>query len=484
MFENEFIRLLLIEDEEFDIKRITKTIEPFSNRMKVQKIFADGTQALNYIKEMQNEIDVIIMDFQITGGIMGEELITSIKKINPTLQIIVVTKMTINLTDYTFANALINAGAFWYCTKYPGDIDNYIYQPTDFVISIFNAYQKKKLETEKLKSYEKIEKNITDVLHRYRIIGESEATKKLNEEIVKCASSDIGILIRGASGTGKELVANNIHYKSKRRFENFIPINCGSIPNELIESELFGYEKGSFTGADKKKPGLFELADNGTIFLDEVTELNLQAQVKLLRVIQDGELEKIGRTEKVKVNVRVISATNRNIEEEVKAKRFREDLYYRINVVSVFIPELKERKSDIQPLLKYFLSVYSLDMNKSIPKLTEEALKVFYNHNWSGNVRELKNVAQRMVFSGEEIITKEIALQSLGIISSSQNEELNGINFPGFSEILPLKEFEKKVRAKYFDFVRSHSSSDTEAAQKLGLAPPNFYRMCRELGLK
>jgi len=484
MFENEHIRILLIEDEEFDVNRIQRTLEPFSDRMKITKIFSDGSQAINYIKEAQNEIDVIIMDFQITGGLMGEDLIRAIKNINQTLQIIVITKMTINLTDYTFANALLRSGAFWYCTKYPGDIDNFIYQPTDFVMGIFNAYQKKKLEMENVKSNEKIEKNINDVLKQNKIIGESPSIKKLNEDIIKCADSDIAILISGSSGTGKELVAYNIHYKSKRKFENFIPINSGSIPNELIESELFGYEKGAFTGADKSKPGLFELANNGTIFLDEVTELGLNAQVKLLRVIQDGELEKLGRTKKIKVNVRIISATNKNIEEEVNAKRFRQDLYYRLNVVSLMMPDLKERKSDIQLLLKYFLSIYSLDMDMAVPQLNEDAMNTLINHSWPGNVRELKNVAQRIIFSGEKIITKEIAFQSLGTLYYKQNDGSMGISFPNYSNIMTLNDFEKSVRAKYFEYVRSHSSSDTEAAQKLGLAPPNFHRMCRELGLK
>ena len=259
---------------------------------------------------------------------------------------------------------------------------------------------------------------------------------------------------------------------------------CGSIPDSLLESELFGYEKGAFTGADKRKPGLFELANNGTIFLDEVTELGLNAQVKLLRVIQDGELEKLGRTEKIKVNVRIISATNKNIEDEVNAKRFRQDLYYRLNVVSLLAPDLKERKSDIQLLLKYFLSIYSLDMNRAVPQLSEDAMNTLINHSWQGKVRELKNVTQRIIFSGEKIITKEVAFQSLGILNYQQNEGSMGVPFPNYSEIMTLKDFEKNARAKYFEYVRSHSNSDTEAAQKLGLAPPNFHRMCRELGLK
>ena len=424
------------------------------------------------------------MDFQISGGLMGEDLIREIKKINSSLQIIVITKMTINLTNYSFANSLIEAGAYWYCTKYPGDIDNYIYQPTDFVISIINAFQKKKLEMEQKKSNEKIERSISEVLRQYRMIGESAPMVKLNEEINKCADSDICTLIRGSSGTGKELAAYNIHYRSRRKSENFIPINCGSIPNDLIESELFGYEKGSFTGADKKKPGLFELANKGTIFLDEVTELNQQAQVKLLRVVQDGQLEKIGRTEKIRVNVRVISATNKNIEEEVRAKRFRQDLYYRLNVVSILVPDLKDRKSDIPLLLNHFLAHYSRDMNIKMPEISDEAMEIFVNHNWPGNVRELKNVTQRILFSGEKIISGEVANNSLESLYQKPEEDFNGILFPNSKEIISLKDFEKKVRIKYFSFVRSNSASDTEAAQKLGLAPPNFHRMSRELGLK
>ncbi len=208
-------------------------------------------------------------------------------------------------------------------------------------MSLFNAYEKSLLERERYRSQLKLRRNVEDILFQKQIIGESPIMKELKEEINRFAKSNVNTLIRGASGTGKELVAYNIHYRSDRKYENFVIINCGSLPSQLVESELFGYEKGAFTGADKKKPGLFEIAHHGTIFLDEVTELPLSAQVKLLRVIQDGEIEKIGRTEKIKVDVRIIAATNRNIEEEVKEKRFREDLYYRLNVLPIFVPDLK-----------------------------------------------------------------------------------------------------------------------------------------------
>lgn len=485
MFTNKLINVLLIEDEEFDVNRVKKTLEAFSNQIRIKKVVADGRTAINTISSGEYHIDIAIMDFQISGGIMGEELIRKLKEADPSLQIIVITKMTINITDYSFADSLIQAGAYWYCTKYPGDIDDYIYQPTDFILSILNAYQKKLLEKERLKSNEKIEKNIIDILDLRRLIGESEIMAKLKTDIEKCAKSNVSTIIRGDSGTGKELVAYNIHYKSKRKYENFVPINCGSLPPELIESELFGYEKGAFTGADKKKPGLFELANKGTIFLDEITELPLPAQVKLLRVLQDGELQKLGQTEMVKVDVRIISATNKNMEEEVKAKRFREDLYYRLNVVSLFVPSLRERKDDIPLLLDYFLTDISIDMCKEKPKIESDAAIFFLNYSWPGNVRELKNVVQRLLFSGEKIITIDVAKRSTGLTSNVHNRnKFDSISFPNHDEIISLKDMERLVREKYFSYVRETSSSDTEAANKLGLAPPNFYRMCKELGLK
>ncbi|MFA6024842.1 MAG: sigma-54 dependent transcriptional regulator, partial [Ignavibacteriaceae bacterium] len=405
MFLEGIINVLLIEDEEFDVRRVINTIKPFSEQIKIGKIVSDGKGALELLKEKSERFDLVIMDFQIAGGLMGEELIHKIKEVDSALQIIVVTKMTINISDYAFANKLMKAGAFWYCTKYPGDIEEFIYQPTDFIISIFNAFEKRKLELERLRVNQKLVRNAEETLEQKRMVGESPEIFRLKEQIAKCSQSTINVLIRGASGTGKELVAYNIHYNSARKLENFVIINCGSLPHDLVESELFGYEKGAFTGADKKKLGLFEVAHNGTIFLDEVTELPLPAQVKLLRVIQDGEIEKIGRTEKIKVDVRILAATNRNIEEEVKAKRFREDLYYRLNVLPIHVPDLKYRTTDIPILLDYFLTTMSIDMIREKPTFEDDAMKLLVNYDWPGNVRELKNVVQRLLFYDEKIIT-------------------------------------------------------------------------------
>ncbi len=480
------IKVLLIEDEDFDMRRVENTIKPFENRIKIMDVVSDGRSAIDLLGIKKNFYDVVIMDFQIAGGLRGAQLIKKIKDCDSALQIIVITKMTINITDYEFAQNLIEAGAFWYCTKYPGDIEQYIYQPTDFIMSIFNAYERKKLIKEKQKSNQKLNRNVEDILSSKKIIGVSSSIKNLNEQIIKYSNSNAPILITGSSGTGKELVAYNIHYHSSRKYENFIPINCGGIPDQLIESELFGYEKGAFTGAEKSKPGLFEMANHGTIFLDEISELPLSAQVKLLRVLQEGEVEKIGRIEKIKVDVRVISATNRNLEDEVREKKFREDLFYRLNVVPIHVPPLRERKEDIHYLVDYFINEYSIDMGKEMPVITEDAMKLLMNYEWHGNVRELKNLIQRLLFYDEKIVTPQLIQTALGKRASlNENYFANdGLSFVSPDGPQPLKHMEKIFREKYFKYIRLQSESDSDAAKKLGLAPPNYYRMCKELKLK
>jgi DNA-binding NtrC family response regulator len=347
MTNTNVISVLLVEDEEFDVCRVRNTISLFAERLRIGDVVSNGRAALELIKNKRDEYDVVILDYQISGGLRGEELIRQIKEIDPFIQIIVITKMTINITDYEFANNLLKAGAFWYCTKYPGNIEEYIYQPTDFLLSIFNAFEKKKLEKHKLKADRRLLQSVENLLETKRLIGESKPMLQMRDAIERYAKSDVNVLISGDSGTGKELVAWNIHLKSRRKYEKFVPINCGSIPQELIESELFGYEKGSFTGAQAKKLGLFEVANNGTVFLDEVAELSSTAQVKLLRVIQDGEIEKIGRTGSIAVNVRIIAATNKNLANEVNEGRFREDLYYRLNIVPINVVPLRHRGDDM-----------------------------------------------------------------------------------------------------------------------------------------
>ncbi|HDP67621.1 MAG TPA: sigma-54-dependent Fis family transcriptional regulator [Candidatus Marinimicrobia bacterium] len=475
------IRILVIEDEEFDVRRIINTIKPYS-QIKIVDIVSSGADAVNLVAQKKNSYDVVIMDFQIAGGIMGEDLISKIKTINPLLQIIVVTKMTIHQTDFDFADRLIKAGAYWFCTKYPGDIESYIYQPTDFILSIVNAYEKKELASDNLNTKRKLDKSVQDILDKKKIIGVSSVIQTLKEQIQQFSETNASVLIYGKSGTGKELVAMNIHYLSSRNLENFVPINCGSIPRGLIESELFGFEKGSFTGAQENRAGLFERANGGTIFLDEVSEFPLAAQSKLLRVLQEGQIDKIGRRKSYEVDVRVISATNKNLEKMVQDKEFREDLFYRLNVLQIYVPSLEERKEDIPVLVEHYLDLYSREMGRTAPEFGEGALQILADYHWPGNVRQLQNVVQRMLFLSKDRISRDNVVNAIGMkMDFSDQRQLYQFDR---ENIKPLKEIERQFRKAYISFVRGLSKTDAEAAQKLDLAPPNYFRISKELGLK
>lgn len=484
------INILLIEDEEYDVRRIRNTLEPFSDKLIVRNVVSQGDTALDLIRKNPSNFDVIIMDYQIVGSISGERLIRKIKEIDQTLQIIVVTKMTVNITDFEFANRLLEAGAMWYCTKYPGDIEEYIYQPTDFILSILNAYQKKRLEQETLRSNKKLRNKINEILTNHRIIGKSEAILKLHEHIEKVADQDATVLITGGSGTGKELVATHIHYRSARKFENFVTINSGSLPQELIESELFGFEKGAFTGATAPKKGLFETANKGSLFLDEISELPASAQVKLLRVLQEGEIDKIGRTDKIRVDVRIIAATNKDLFAMVGDKNFREDLFYRLNVMTLKVPGLRERREDIPLLTEHFLQLFSTKMNLLLPLIEPDAMDFLCAFAWPGNVRQLQNVIQRLLFMAEDKVDINHVKNALNLVSPKKTISGSPKWIPGSGKgwdtdhILPWRDMERQFKTDYFNFIRKHTKSDAEAARKLGLAPPNYHRMCKELGLK
>lgn len=478
------IKVLLIEDEDYDIRRIERTLRPVAERIRIVDTVSNGTAAVNLFSQGR-DYDVVIMDYQIAGGLKGERLIAQLREIDPTVQVIVVTKMTTNVADFDFANRLLEAGAMWYCTKYPYDIEEFIYQPTDFVLSIFNAYEKRLLEKARRRADTRLQDTIQEILEKKQIVGVSRAIDQLREAIRRCAETEAVVLLRGESGTGKELIAANIHYLSRRRNEPFVPVNCGSLPEHLIESELFGYEKGSFTGATTRKKGLFEVADKGSLFLDEITEIPLSAQSTLLRVMQEGEIDKIGRIGRHKVDVRVIAATNKDLEREVREGRFREDLYYRLNVLSITAPPLRDRPEDIPVLADYYLRRFSADMGRPVPEMEEEAMQALVAYRWPGNVRELQNVLQRLLINGGSVITLRDTQAALGLHPTARQEGDAPRRWPWDAlHILPLREMEREFRKEYLRFVRSQSTSDALAARKLGLAPSNFHRLCKELGLK
>ncbi|MGZ3539028.1 MAG: sigma-54-dependent transcriptional regulator [Thermodesulfobacteriota bacterium] len=333
------------------------------------------------VKLVENDLfDLVLLDIRMPK-LDGISALKKIKANSPETTVIMI-------TAYASADTAIRAmkeGAYDYITK-PFKVE-------EIKLIIKNALEKKNLQKENIL----LKQVVRDRYHFGNIIGQSSKMAALYDLLEKVSPTKTNILIGGESGTGKELVAKAIHYNSPRKEKPFVTLNCGAIPESLIESELFGHMKGAFTDAIATKKGLFEVADEGTIFLDEISELPLLMQVKLLRVLQDKEFKRVGGTEDIRVDVRIISATNKDLEEAVKAKRFREDLYYRLNVIQIKLPPLRDRKEDIQILASHFLKKYSEELNKNIVKIAPEALQILLGYEYPGNVRELQNIIERAV---------------------------------------------------------------------------------------
>lgn len=287
---------------------------------------------------------------------------------------------------------------------------------------------------------------------RINIIGESKKMKKVFSLVNKICDTDTTVLVHGESGTGKELIAQALHYEGCRRNGPFVPVNCGAIPGELLESELFGHEKGAFTHAIRTRVGRFELADSGTVFLDEISEMSPMLQVKLLRVLQERQFERVGGTKTIKSDFRVIAATNRDLEEEVKQGRFREDLYYRLNVIPVEVPPLRERFSDVPLLVNHFVKKFNRSKSKTIKGITDETLNPLLRYPWPGNVRELENVVERMVILAlEDMITKEDLPERFLEVGTDEegamqiDEHMDEIPLQGFVLSEVVADFEKNI---------------------------------------
>lgn len=329
---------------------------------------------------------------------------------------------------------------------------------------------------------------VGEVLNKF--IGRSEAIKKVFKLIEKVAKTDSTVLIYGESGTGKELVARAIHRKSPRAKKPLVPVNCGAIPSDLIESELFGYVKGAFTGAYANRPGRFEVADGGSIFLDEIGELPLNLQVKLLRVIQEKTFERVGDTKQIRVDVRIIAATNKDLEEEVKKGRFREDLYYRLNVIPIYVPPLRERREDIPLLVEYFLEKFNREKGLSIKGIEKEVVDALVEYSWPGNVRELENIIERMMVlaEGDVITLDDLPEKIKGGSGREEKRELDKedmlsiINLP--EEGINLKEFLDKIEEKLILQALERTGNVKErAARLLGLNRTTLVEKLKRRGL-
>lgn len=309
-----------------------------------------------------------------------------------------------------------------------------------------------------------------------RIVGHNKAIVSLKNKIKQIAGSKATVMILGESGTGKELIARAIHEESQRKNGQFIPVDCSTLTETIIESELFGHIKGAFTGADKNKKGLFEEADGGTIFLDEIGNLKPHIQSKLLRFLQEREIKPVGSSKIVKVDVRIISATNINVDEEISQGNFREDLYYRLSAIEIHVPPLRERRDDIPVLAEYFINMYTHDLKKSFTGIHDDALELLSNRDWKGNIRELQNVIEHaMIVAEDTILSKDILLQILPEYKGCLSQELSPLNLTR-----AIEEFEKK----HIMFVLSlahHNKS--QAAKMLGISRSVLYEKIKKYGI-
>lgn len=368
-------KILIVEDEDTLCESLRRV---FAREGYDVDVACSAEAAINSLKD--KIYDLIITDI-ILPGITGIELLKRYKEQNPEQLVIIITA---NASIETAIEA-IRAGAYDYVMK------PIIHEEIKRIVR--NALREKELKTENLLLKKQIE-------NRYdfeRIIGQSSYITSLINEVKKIADARSNVLILGETGTGKELFARAIHYNSHRRDRPFIPINCSAIPENLLESELFGYTKGAFTGAISSKKGLFEEADGGTVFLDEIGDLSHPLQSKLLRVLDDYEIRPLGGIQSRKVDIRLIAATNKDLSKAVKEGAFREDLYYRINVVTIKIPPLRERKEDIVMLTRHFIDRYSREIGKTVKYIDDESIKVLTCYDWPGNVRELQNIIERAV---------------------------------------------------------------------------------------
>lgn len=381
---------ILIIDDERPIRSTLRDILEYE-KFEVEEA-VDGIEGLDKVKN--GNFDLIFCDIKMPK-MDGLEVLSKIQEINSEVPVIMIS----GHGNIETAVEAIKKGAYDYISK-PPDLNR-------LLITVRNALDKSKLITETKVLKKKISKG-------YDIIGESKAIQEIKEMIARVAPTDARVLITGENGTGKELVARQIHEQSNRNKAPLIEVNCAAIPSELIESELFGHEKGAFTSAVAQRKGKFEQAEGGTIFLDEIGDMSLSAQAKVLRALQENKISRVGGDKEIKVNVRVLAATNKNLKEEIAKGNFREDLYHRLSVILIHVPTLNERKDDIPLLAEHFLQLICDDYGIAKKTITKEAMKELQKINWTGNIRELRNVIERLIILSNKTITDKDVIDYAG----------------------------------------------------------------------
>jgi len=418
----------------------------------------DGEKAIEAVH--QKAFDLILMDIRMVR-VSGLEALKEIKKLNPAIPVII---MTAYASVETAVKGL-KQGAYDYLTK-PLDFD-------ELKFAIERAMEHTRLKEEN----RNLRESLASQFNRQNLIGRSPAMARLMETIAQVAPSEATVLITGESGTGKEMIAGAIHFNSLRKDGPFVKINCAAITETLLESELFGHEKGAFTGADRRKEGKFRQAEGGTLFLDEVSEMSPGMQVKLLRVLQEREITRVGGDEVIKVDVRVIAATNKDLIKEMDAGHFRDDLYYRLNVVTINVPPLRERREDIPLIAQHFLKMFAERNHKSIKGFTPQVMDRLLKYNWPGNVRELMNAVERGV-----VLSRSDYLNEGELVLALRDHELpeEASSWKALKEDMPLEEVEKEAIMKTMEVAGGNKS---EAARRLGITRRTLHIKLKKYGM-
>ncbi len=445
-------RILIVDDDEY-------LLASLQNLLTFKKYSVDLASNPIDAKELfhEHDYDIVLLDVKMPG-ISGMELLNEFLSERPSVSIIMISgESTISI-----AVDALKRGAFDFVEK---PID-----PKRLLNSIRNALDRQKLFSEK-------NRLISALKERYKMVGQSPAMQTIFETIEQVADLPAKVLITGESGTGKELVARALHFSSKRSSGPFVKINCAAIPKDLMENELFGHKKGAYTGAMSEQPGKIQAADGGTLFLDEIGDMDLMLQAKLLHVIQDKEFIMLGASNSVKVDVRIIAATNQNLEQRIKEGRFRRDLFHRLNVVQIHIPPLRKRKEDIEPMANRFLHEFAEMYNKRVLEFTPAAIQVLMDYHWPGNVRELKNAVEKMVIFSKSERIGEIEARKM-LRSGQQNfQTTQGLN--SLKEQMAAMEREFILQA-----IAEANGNLTKAAEALGITRSALFKKKRKLGIE
>ncbi len=457
-------RVLIVDDEEAVRKSLTAVL---ADRGFDASAVGDGTHAVIEIRE--SSWDVVLVDLKMPG-MDGMDVLKEIKSVHPETMVIIIT----GYGTIESAVEAVKEGAFDYVAK--------PFTPDEICIRVEKAVGQKALIEENVY----LKKALEERYEFCNIIGKSKAMQEIYTLIQRTAPTDCTILIQGESGTGKEMIARAIHQESLRKEKKFIAVDCGALPETLLESELFGHVKGSFTGAVMTKRGLLEVADKGTFFMDEIGDLSPGIQAKLMRVLQEKEFRQVGGIQNIRVDIRLVAATNRDIHEMIKQGQFREDLFYRINTVPIHIPPLRERKEDIPLLVEHFLGIYGSQKGTGAKQVSAEVMNMLMEHNWPGNVRELEHTVEQMVVLSEgSVITAEhvpVQIRSgkvcFDITTPRTNDELKRMK-----KQMRDKAIENIERAFVAEALERNSWNVSHAARDVGLKRQNFQALMRKYGI-